>query len=117
MPLKGKTNNPNGRPLKNRALTEILEAAGQEEIKGSKLTRSQFLAHALWSVVTNGEVTLANKKLLQVSPSDWLGVVQFLYKQIDGPPPQMIELPMDQAANVIRVIVHGAHGGQAQGQG
>ena len=113
---KGKTNNPNGRPPKNRALTEILEAAGREEVglkKGGKVARNQFLSNALWTVVTHGEVVLANGKELHVSPSDWLGVVQFLYKQIDGPPPQSIEIQVDEAANVVRIIVHGAKGGEA----
>jgi hypothetical protein len=54
---KGQSGNPSGAPPKNRALTQILEAAGDNKI-----------AHG-------------NKQL-----SDWFGVAKFLYAHIDGPP-------------------------------
>lgn len=87
MPFKkGQSGNPNGAPQKNRALTKILEAAGDTKIdyRGKQLTRKQILAQMIWEVSTTGKATLPDGKMLDVAPQDWFGIVKFLYTHIDG---------------------------------
>jgi hypothetical protein len=85
---KGKSGNPNGRPPKNRALTEILEKAGSQsvEVDGKKVASKRIVAALLWQVATTGMATFPDGSILSVSPQDWLAVVKFIYAQIDGPP-------------------------------
>lgn len=87
----GQSGNPAGRPKGQRALTKILEAAGDIEVnfKGNpdaKLARKEVLAKMLWEIVTTGQTTMINGKTLKVVGDDWFNVVQFLYKHIDGAP-------------------------------
>lgn len=86
----GNNANPDGRPPKNRALTEILEAAGDHTVTdpdGKRIARKRFIARALWEAITEGKTTLVGNTVLEVAPTDWFGLVKFLYSHIDGPPP------------------------------
>lgn len=90
----GQSGNPNGRPKKERALTAILEAAGDTKVtvNGKTITGKQLLANLLWEITRTGKATFPDGRVLQTDPSDWLQVVQFLYKHIDGPPPQNVDV-------------------------
>lgn len=91
---KGQSGNPKGRPPKDRALTAILESAGNAKVEGvdKAFARKKILADLLWQAAVTGQVvfpTPDEKGELQKMPvlgSDWLSVVQFIYKHIDGPP-------------------------------
>lgn len=91
---KGKSGNPSGRPPKSRALTEILEAVGAKTVKvgDKKVARKRLMAELLWEAVTEGTVTLPSGKVLEVGGNDWWANVQFLYKQIDGPPKSEVDI-------------------------
>ncbi len=85
---KGKSGNPNGAPPKNRALTAILEAAGDIKIdhNGKKVTRKEVIADLLWQMVTTGKAILPENKTLELAPQDLLGLLKFIYNHVDGPP-------------------------------
>jgi hypothetical protein len=107
---KGKTNNPNGRPPKNRALTALLEAAGAKTIErdGKPVTRKRFVADALWTAITTGKVTLEDGEetvTLLLATDDWIGLVQFLYKQVDGPPPSEHQLTGANGESLIPIAL------------
>ena len=96
----GNKNNPNGRPPKNRALTEILEKAGATslDISGKKVSGKRLLASLLWEAATTGRVTFRPAEDDQeaegyvLKPEEWIGVAKFIYTQVDGPPKQSVEV-------------------------
>ena len=103
---KGKSGNPNGRPPKSRALTEILEAAGNKTVKrdGQKaIARKRLLADLMWQLVAEGKAELPNGKILQPDPKDWLETLKWIYRHIDGPPQTNID--MTSGGNVIKVTI------------
>jgi hypothetical protein len=83
---KGSSNNPNGRPPKNRALTEILAKAG------AKGRRKHIIAALLWEGAATGIVTFAEDRKRELPLDEWVGIVKFIYQQVDGPPRQVTEL-------------------------
>jgi len=90
----GVTNNPKGRPPKNRALTEILEKAGAAslEINGSKVSGKRLLAALLWEAATTGKVTFAEDRVFFCDIDQWAGIAKFIYTHVDGQPKQNVEL-------------------------
>jgi hypothetical protein len=93
--LPGQSGNPKGRPKKDRALTAILEAAGSKTVilgDGSHVTRKRLMADMLWRAVQEGEIVLPGGKKMIIAPNDWFDTVQFLYKHIDGPPVQGLDV-------------------------
>lgn len=89
----GQSGNPKGRPPKQRALTTILEKAGNRTmpVGDKRKGRKHVLAEMLWSAVTTGKLIFPAEseadepKVLELDGDDWFDVVQFLYKHIDGP--------------------------------
>jgi len=90
----GVSGNPHGRPPKQRALTEILRRGGSKTVlvDGRNISRRRLIASMLWSLAATGEATFPDGKKLVFSPEDWLGVVKFIYAQLDGPPKQDIDV-------------------------
>ena len=91
MPQKaGQSGNPNGRPKKNRALTEILTRQGGrtvEDVDGKRRGGKRIMARALWDIAATGRTVLPGDPPLplEVSPQDWIGIVKWIYQHIDGP--------------------------------
>jgi len=90
---KGQSGNPNGRPKKNKALTEILRKAGSKsmEWEGKRISGRQWMARKLWEIIRMGRATFPGEsedepKVMIVSPKDWIGVAQWIYNRVDGPP-------------------------------
>jgi hypothetical protein len=87
---EGQSGNPNGRPPNSRALTAILEAAGNKTIAtdDGRTARKRRLAEMMWQAATDGTVTLPSGEKLEFAPTDWLAAVKWIYNHIDGPPKQ-----------------------------
>jgi hypothetical protein len=93
---KGQSGNPNGRPQKSRALTAILEAEGSKtEVMsdGKHVARKRLMARNLWDAVTTGKMKfVGNEAEIVLTPDDIIALIQFLYKHIDGPPVQNLDV-------------------------
>jgi len=111
-PRKGTTNNPAGRPPKSRALTAILERAGNVKVTvegtDTATARKQLLATYLWDAVLTGhlpfEVPVGDEGLLvpaRLPAKEWVALVHFLYAHIDGPPKAALELSTDPARPLV----------------
>jgi hypothetical protein len=94
---KGQSGNPNGRPPKNRALTDLLESAGNSTIErdGKKIARKRIVASLAWELLTTGETVLPNGTALKLAPQDWIGLYKWIYGHIDGPPKAEIDVTSD----------------------
>ena len=84
---KGKTNNPNGRPQKGRALSDALTLKGLQRVKygGKTYEAREALAAAMWEMAIDGVTYIdGNKRTVNVKLQ--FEARKFLYNQIDGPP-------------------------------
>ena len=95
---KGVSGNPNGRPPKSRALTEILARKGGSrvvDVDGKQRGGKHIVARALWELAATGKTELMNEdgvKVLEVGAKGWFEIVKWLYSQIDGPPRQQLDI-------------------------
>lgn len=90
---KGQSGNPNGRPGKDRALTEILERAGARMLErpDGRVARKRFMAEQIWGAITSGSVRFEDGREVLLSGRSWVDFVSWLYGHIDGPPSQQID--------------------------
>ena len=97
---KGHTNNPNGRPPKGRALTEILALGGDTTLRGGakSMPATRLLARLAWQGAATGRITFPaasaeeGERTLYLDVDQWLALSRFLYTQIDGAPKSTVEL-------------------------
>lgn len=95
---KGKSGNPNGRPLKNRAWTKILETAGNKTVtmeNGQKIARKRIIAELIMQAAATGKAMFPDGSKIELSPKDWLDMLWKIYGQIDGPPKGEIDVTSD----------------------
>ena len=75
-------------------------------VKGDEekhVARKRLMAELVWQAVTEGKIELPNGTKMEISPDDLFATVQFLYKHIDGPPVQ--ELDITSAGEKIKAYV------------
>lgn len=103
---KGQTGNPNGRPPKSRALTEILSKAGSTSVQvgDQKIAGRLFLARLLWQGVTTGTIQFPDGTKIELAANDWRAMVEFLYKHIDGPPPAALDITSGGEKLTIEIV-------------
>lgn len=90
----GESGNPNGRPPKSRALTEILEKKFNKTYEviqpdGTKKRRSgkHLIAEMLVNIAVYGYTETPEGGKIHIDGfSDWQAVVKFIYQHVDGPP-------------------------------
>lgn len=94
-PPKGSRNNPNGRPPKSRALTELLVNAVSRPITlpdGKRTAGKRVLASLVADVLTTGRLRFPNDTEDSIiSVKDWLEFVKWFYGYAE-PPVQRSEL-------------------------
>lgn len=109
----GQVANPYGRPPKNRALTEILERAGNRtlEIKGAdgednkKVARKRLVADLAWQIITTGEATFPDGSVLHLEAKDWFDTVKWIYSHIDGPPKANLDITSNGNTITMETVV------------
>lgn len=52
----------------------------------------RLLARALWEGVTTKAITFPNGEKYLLPPDEWMTLVTFIYKHVDGPPPADLHL-------------------------
>lgn len=86
--IKGRTNNPNGRPPKSRALTTLLERALSKtvEVNGKRVSGKRLLAYHVAEVLTTGRLTFpGDAEASMVSVKDWLEFTRWAYQYLEPP--------------------------------
>ena len=105
----GQSGNPKGRPPKERALTDLLEKAGNRtyEINGKRIAGKRILSQVLWDLIVYGRAELPgdekNVVLRVTSAKEWLDIAKQVYSQVDGPPKGDIDLNLTN--DVIKVTL------------
>lgn len=87
----GQSGNPTGRPLKDRALTEVLKTAlNAKSDKG--IAHKRILADLITQGLTTGKVDFGNGTELTLTFDQWVDFGKWLYSHVDGPVRQQLEL-------------------------
>lgn len=91
------SNNPHGRPPKERSLTEQIKIALDKAMSDSDpRKRKEVMAELLAQAVSTAMVRFPDDRVLKLSPKDWLDTVFKVLAQVDGPPRQEIDHTIDQ---------------------
>lgn len=89
MPAKGTTNNPNGRPPKSRALTDLLVKALAKRIDtgdGKQSARKAILAELVADALATGRLKFpGDTEASVISVKDWLEFTKWAYQYLEPP--------------------------------
>jgi len=91
--IAGKTNNPNGRPPKSKALTNMLEVAlGKTHLyQGKSISGKRILADMVSNAIITGRIRFpSDTEDSVISIKDWIELVKWTYERVDGKPVQPI---------------------------
>ena len=86
-PPKGSKNNPNGRPPKSRALTDLLvkELSHPIDIDGAKVSGKKVVASLVVRAITTGRLKFPkDTEDSVISVKDWIEFVKWLHVHVDG---------------------------------
>ena len=86
--VAGKTNNPNGRPPKSRALTTLLDKAlGRSlDIEGKRVSGKRVLAQLVTDALTTGRLKFpGDTEASVISVKDWLEFAKWFYQYMEPP--------------------------------
>ena len=106
-PPKGKTNNPNGRPKKERALTDLLEKqlAHTIDVDGVRLSGKRLVAKSVVDAVTTGRVRFpGDTEDSVISVKDWIDFVKWLYVHIDGSVKTEVDVTSNGETIVVKLV-------------
>lgn len=87
-------------------MTEILSKAGAKTVAvgDEKLSGRRLLARLLWEGVTTGIVKFPDGTTYELAATDWRAMVEFIYKHIDGPPVQGVDLTSGGEKLTIEIV-------------
>ena len=106
--VRGKTNNPNGRPPKNQALTDMLKKQMSKRIElpdGRKVSGKTLISEMVMRVLASGRLRFPDDTEDSIiSVKDWLDFVKWAYERVDGKPVQPIGGEADDGSIVLKVV-------------
>ena len=109
MPAKGTTNNPNGRPPKSRALTDLLVKALAKRIEtteGKQVARKAILAELVADALATGRLKFpGDTEASVISVKDWLEFTKWAYQYLE-PPITRQELTGAEGGEVVLKVVY-----------
>lgn len=109
-PPKGSSNNPNGRPPKKTALTDMLKVALDHTMPygGKNVSGKRILADLVSKAITTGRLKFPNDTEESViSVRDWIELVKWAYERVDGKPVQPIAGDPESAPISFRITMDG----------
>ena len=100
---KGQSGNPNGRPKKGYALTDMLTRELNKlayDIDGKRHRNKTILTRVAVEAATTGSITFpkvspsgeVHAVTRRLEPRDWMTWVKFLFDRVEGPSTQKLEL-------------------------
>jgi hypothetical protein len=92
-PPKGSSNNPNGRPKKDTALTDMLKVSlGHTfDYEGKKVSGKRILSDLVSKALITGRLQFPDDEQVSIiSVKDWFELAKWAYERIDGKPVQPV---------------------------
>lgn len=91
------SNNPHGRPPKERSLTEQIKKALDLRCEGDaqQRTRKEVMGEMLAQAVSTARATFPDGTVMKLSVKDWLETTFKVLAQVDGPPRTDINMSVD----------------------
>lgn len=105
--VAGRTNNPNGRPPKSKALTTMLDRALSRtlDLNGKRTSGKRVLAKLVADVLTTGRLTFpGDTESSVISIKDWLEFVKWFYNYAEPPVTRQELTGAEGGAVTIRII-------------
>lgn len=112
----GFSGNPAGRPPGKRALTKLLEIAGERAItlkpRGSKeeikVARKEVLSELAWELILNGHVVLMDGTKLKLPAQEWVSLYKWIFTHVDGPARAELDIKSDGRMEIEVSYVEGS---------
>lgn len=104
-PPKGRVNNPNGRPPKSRALTDLLVKALSKtvEVNGKRVNGKRVVAGLVAQVLTTGRLKFpGDTEESVIGVKEWIEFVKWAYQYLEPPVNRQEFSGQDGAPIVIR---------------
>jgi len=105
--IAGKTNNPNGRPPKSRALTDLLVKALNRtiEVDEKRIAGKRILARLVGEVLITGRLKFpGDMEASIISVKDWLEFTKWAYGYLEPPITRLEHAGEDGAAIRIEYV-------------
>jgi hypothetical protein len=104
---RGNKNNPNGRPPKSKALSNMLETSlGKTRLyNGKSVSGKRILADMVSNAIIIGRVQFPeDTEVSIISVKDWIELVKWIYERIDGKPAQPIGGAEDLGNIIVKLV-------------
>jgi hypothetical protein len=94
------TNQPSFSKIKGRRLTDVLLYVAEETMRIEnpqdsseviEMKRLELLARSVWHTILTGKIMLIDGSEMRIQSRDHLDLMKWVYNQIDGPAPKIVE--------------------------
>lgn len=96
---KGQSGNPAGRPPKDRALADMLAAAGKRRVDGPdgvRVDRRKLAVENMWDLLAFGQTWfLGAPEPFRIAGREYVELAKFVFSHVDGPAVAKLEHSSD----------------------